>query len=72
MTANEAVELAPYDLDVRQMISQDFRAIEDFFTQAIILGQVDGSIPIRQKPRLLARFLVVSLQGLQVIMAILD
>jgi TetR/AcrR family transcriptional regulator, transcriptional repressor for nem operon len=66
MTANEAVELAPHDQDVRQIVSEDFRAVEDLFTQAIALGQKNGSITSRQEPRVLARFLVVSLQGLHV------
>ena len=66
MTANEAVELAPHDPEVRQMVSDDFRAIEDLFSQAITLGQADGSIASRREPQVLARFLVVSLQGLQV------
>jgi TetR/AcrR family transcriptional regulator, transcriptional repressor for nem operon len=66
MTANEAVELAPSDLKVRRMVAKDFRAVEDLFAQAIARGQADGSITSRRQPRPLAHFLVVSLQGLQV------
>ena len=66
MTANEAVELAPHDLDVRRMVAEDFQAVEDAFAQAIARGQAEGSITSRQDARILARFLVVSLQGLQV------
>jgi TetR/AcrR family transcriptional regulator, transcriptional repressor for nem operon len=66
MTANEAVELAPHDLGVQRMVAEDFQAVEDAFAQAIARGQVDGSITGQQQPRTLARFLVVSLQGLQV------
>ncbi len=66
MTANEAVELAPHDDEIRQLVAADFQAIEDAFAQAILRGQADGSITSRTAPRSLARFLVVNLQGLQV------
>jgi TetR/AcrR family transcriptional repressor of nem operon len=66
MTANEAVELAPHDAEIQRLVAEDFQAIEDVFAQAITRGQADGSISSRQGPRLLAHFLVVSLQGLQV------
>jgi TetR/AcrR family transcriptional regulator, transcriptional repressor for nem operon len=66
MTANEAVELAPHDVDVQQMVAEDFQAVEDLFTQAIIRGQTEGSIASRKSPQILAHFLVVSLQGIQV------
>jgi TetR/AcrR family transcriptional regulator, transcriptional repressor for nem operon len=66
MTANEAVELAPHDVDIQRLVAEDFQAIEDLFTLAIERGQADGSIASRQEPRKLARFLVVSLQGYQV------
>jgi TetR/AcrR family transcriptional regulator, transcriptional repressor for nem operon len=66
MTANEAVELAPHDVGVQKLVAEDFQAVEDAFTRAIERGQADGSIVSREEPRKLARFLVVGLQGLQV------
>ena len=66
MTANEAVELAPRDVDVRQMVADDFQAVEDLFAQAITRGQAEGSIASQRAPRTLAHFLVVGLQGIQV------
>ena len=66
MTANAAVELAPHDPDVQRMVAEDFQAIEDAFALTIARGQVDGSITSRQKPGTLAHFLVVSLQGFEV------
>jgi TetR/AcrR family transcriptional repressor of nem operon len=66
MTANEAVELAPHDSDIQQLVMDDFQDIEDAFTRAIIRGQADGSIASHKEPRQLARFLLVNLQGLQV------
>ena len=44
------------------------REIEDEFTQAIARGQADGSIANRQEPRILAHFLLVGLQGLEVML----
>jgi len=66
MTANEAVELAPHDLDIQQLVTEDFQAVEEAFARAILRGQADGSIARDKAPRQLARFLVVNLQGLQV------
>lgn len=66
MTANEAVELAPHDLDIQKLVSQDFQAVEEAFTRAIQRGQSDGSIARDKDARQLARFLVVSLLGLKV------
>jgi TetR/AcrR family transcriptional repressor of nem operon len=68
MTANEAVELAPRDREIQRLVAEDFHAIEDAFAQAIARGQTDGSIANCQEPRTLAQFLLVGLQGLQVMM----
>jgi len=66
MTANEAVELGPHDVDVQQLVAADFQAVEDVFAQALARGQADGSIANCDDPRKLARFLTVGFQGLQV------
>lgn len=66
MTANEAVELAPRDVDVQRLVAEDFQALDDAFTRTIARGQTDGSIASPEDPRKLARFLVVGFQGLQV------
>jgi TetR/AcrR family transcriptional repressor of nem operon len=66
MTANEAVELGPHDVDVQKLVAADFQAVEDLFAQAIARGQAEGSIANRDDPQKLARFLTVSLQGLLV------
>ncbi|MDD5371462.1 MAG: TetR/AcrR family transcriptional regulator [Anaerolineaceae bacterium] len=66
MVANEAVELAPHDADIQRLVAEDFQAVEDLFTQAIQRGLADGSITSRHEPRRVACFLVVGLQGLQV------
>lgn len=66
MTANEAVELAPHDAHIQHLVAEYFQAVEDEFAHAITRGHADGSIGKRQEPWALARFLVVSLQGFQV------
>lgn len=68
MTANEAVELAPHDEDIQKLVAGDFQAIEDEFAPTIARGQADGSIASRQDPRRLAHFLLVGLQGLEVML----
>jgi TetR/AcrR family transcriptional regulator, transcriptional repressor for nem operon len=66
MTANQAVELAPHDEEIQRLVAADFQAVEDEFAHAITRGHADGSITSHKEPRALARFLVVSLQGFQV------
>ncbi len=68
MTANEAVELAPHDPDVQRMVAEDFQAIEEAFAQTIARGQAEGSIASQKAAHMLAHFLVVSLQGLEVML----
>lgn len=67
MTANEAVELAPHDAGIQQLVAADFQAVEDAFARAVARGQADGSIKSVEQPRPLARFLVTCLQGFQVL-----
>ncbi len=66
MSCNEAVELGPDDAEVRKLVAADFQAVEDLFANAIARGQRDGSIRSREDARVLARFLTVNLQGIQV------
>ena len=66
MSCNEAVELSPHDPEIREFVKQDFQDVEDSFHAAILRGQSDGSIK-QADARVLARFLTVSLQGIQVV-----
>lgn len=66
MTANEAIELGPHDVDVQTLVAADFQAVEDIIAQAIARGQADRSIASTDDPYKLARFLNVSIQGLHV------
>ena len=66
MSCNEAVETAPHDDEVRQLVARDFAGVEDAFLGAIRRGQADGSIGTAVPAARLARFLTVSLQGVHV------
>ncbi len=64
---NTAIELSPYDPEVDAIVSKNMREIEDFFKAQIKKGRADGSIGGRGTPTELARALLNSLMGLQVI-----
>ncbi|MBP0447506.1 TetR/AcrR family transcriptional regulator [Roseomonas sp. SSH11] len=66
MSINQAVELAPHNLDVRCRVEEDFRRIEDALTRAIEKGQAEKSVASHRAPRDLARLLVLAFPGLQV------
>ena len=38
MTANEAVELAPHDVDIQQLVAEDFQAFEDENSSGLLIG----------------------------------
>lgn len=65
MSCNEAVELGPHDAEVQALVERDFLAMEDAFATAIDRGKKDKSITTQQETRSLARFLVITHQGVQ-------
>ncbi|MBT2290126.1 TetR/AcrR family transcriptional regulator [Paenibacillus albidus] len=66
MTSNEAIELAPHDKEFQKVIEKDFEDIENAFFNAIEIGKINGSIQSEIDSLKLARFLTVSLQGVNV------
>ncbi|MFC3798914.1 TetR/AcrR family transcriptional regulator [Cohnella sp. GCM10012308] len=66
MTANEAIELAPHDPKLQEMVESDFHEIEQVFLATIERGKQNGSLCTGTESRKLARFLTVSLQGINV------
>jgi TetR/AcrR family transcriptional repressor of nem operon len=68
MSINQAVELAPHDLEVQSRVEEDFQRIEDALTRAIQRGQAEGSVKSARDARELARLFVVAFPGLQVMM----
>lgn len=63
MSCNEAVELAPHDDEVQQLVERDFQGIEDALADAIERGMSDGSIPRGKDSRRLARHMTVTHHG---------
>jgi TetR/AcrR family transcriptional repressor of nem operon len=66
MVANEAVELGPHDADIQQLVLADFQEVEERFYQTLLRAQVEGSVSVMKDARGLARFMIVTLQGIQV------
>jgi len=63
---NAAVEVAPHDKEVSNIICQNDQQIEGFFYDAIKKGQNSGEISNKQDARALARFIVNTVKGLRV------
>ncbi|MFJ4112528.1 TetR/AcrR family transcriptional regulator [Pseudomonas sp. NPDC089758] len=65
MSVNQAVEMAPRDLRVKDMVADDFRTIHEALTAAIKRGQQDGSIKNLSDAEDIASILVLAFPGLQ-------
>jgi TetR/AcrR family transcriptional repressor of nem operon len=63
---NAAVEVAPHDKEVSNMIYQNDQQIEGFFYDAIKKGQGSGEISNKQDARALARFIFNTVKGIRV------
>jgi TetR/AcrR family transcriptional repressor of nem operon len=63
---NAAVEVAPHDPEVNNMICQNDQQIEGFFYDAIRKGQGTGEISNKQDARALARFIFNTMKGIRV------
>ncbi|MEK1928735.1 MAG: TetR family transcriptional regulator C-terminal domain-containing protein [Pararhizobium sp.] len=66
MSTNQAVEMAPHDPQMRGRIEADFQLIEDVFTRTVERAQADGSVKNGRSAREIARLLVVTFPGFQV------
>lgn len=65
MSVNQAVEMAPRDLRVRDMVAEDFNFIHEALTVAIQRGQGDGSVSNLNDARDIASIFVLAFPGLQ-------
>ena len=63
---NAAIEVAPHDAEVSNMICQNDQQIEDAFYQAIKKGQDSGEISRQKDARALARFIFNTVKGIRV------
>ncbi len=64
---NTALELAPHDPEVRQIVAHEQEQIEAFFARMIKRGKAQGEIPAHVRPVETARGLLASLIGLVVL-----
>lgn len=63
---NTAVEIAPHDPEIAQIVAGNMQDIEDVFYKAIRKGQQTGEITTKHSARTLARFLFNAISGLRV------
>lgn len=66
LVQNCAIELAHGDPDVRQKVREGWRLLEDGFFRAVVRGQQNGELNPKRDARGMARFLLSSLNGIQV------
>ncbi|MGG5888995.1 TetR/AcrR family transcriptional regulator [Falsiroseomonas sp. HC035] len=67
LLVNSALELAPHDRDVGQVVTARLAELEGFFRRAAQAGQRAGSINAARDPADLARLLVALVMGLRVL-----
>jgi TetR/AcrR family transcriptional repressor of nem operon len=63
---NAAVEVAPHDQEVNNIICQSDREVEEYFYHAIKNGQEKDEIANKQDPRALAGFILNNIKGVRV------
>jgi TetR/AcrR family transcriptional regulator, transcriptional repressor for nem operon len=67
MLVNAALELAPYDAEIQNVVSQEMMFIETFFERCIAAGQQDGTISPTRPSAELAKLLLSVLLGIRVL-----
>ena len=67
MLVNAALELAPYDPEFRQLVSEEMMFIEAFFRRCAASGQQDGSIAGMRTPDDVGKLLLSVLLGIRVL-----
>jgi len=67
MLVNAALELAPYDPEIRELVVEEMVFIEGFFRRCLEAGQQDGSIADARTPDELAKLLLGVLLGIRVL-----
>ena len=64
---NCAIELAQRDPEARQIVSEGLQRLEDGYYRAVLRGQERGEFDRDRDARVIARFLLTTLNGLQVL-----
>jgi TetR/AcrR family transcriptional regulator, transcriptional repressor for nem operon len=67
MLVNAALELAPYDPEIQQVVAEEMIFIEGFFRRCVAAGQKDGTISDIRSAAELAKVLLSVLLGIRVL-----
>jgi TetR/AcrR family transcriptional repressor of nem operon len=67
MLVNSALEIAPHDATIAEVVSSRLGELEAFFCRCVIAGQRDGSINADRDASDLARLLLTTTVGLRVL-----
>lgn len=67
MLVNAALELAPYDAEFQEIVSEEMVFIETFFRRCVAAGQRDGTISANRPAAELAKLLLSVLLGIRVL-----
>jgi TetR/AcrR family transcriptional repressor of nem operon len=67
MLVNSALEIAPHDAAIAEVVAARLGELESFFRRCAIAGQRDGSINVERDASDLARLLLTTVIGLRVL-----
>ena len=67
LLVNTALEIAPHDAEVGEVVAARLGELEGFFRRCVVRGQRDGTIARSHPPRDLARLLLTTAMGLRVL-----
>jgi TetR/AcrR family transcriptional regulator, transcriptional repressor for nem operon len=67
MLVNAALELAPYDPEFQELVSEELVFIEGFFRRCIEAGQIDGAVTDTRPGAELAKLLLSVLLGIRLL-----
>jgi TetR/AcrR family transcriptional repressor of nem operon len=67
LVVNTAIERLPGDVEAARRVRSSWQTLEVALTSALSRARAEGELPADTDPRVLARFVVVVLQGLRVV-----
>jgi TetR/AcrR family transcriptional repressor of nem operon len=67
MLVNSALEVAPHDAAIAEVVAARLGELEAFFRRCVVAGQRNGSIEVEREASDLARLLLTTVIGLRVL-----
>ncbi|PWS36312.1 TetR family transcriptional regulator [Falsiroseomonas bella] len=67
LLVNTALEVAPHDAAIAELVADRLSELEGFFHRCLSVGQRDGTIAARRPARDVARLLLTTIMGLRVL-----